>query len=325
MTTPNLAKIERVDLREAWPNEARDFTPWLAENLDQLGDALGLRLEWQQTEAEVGSYSLDLLARDVVGDRPVIVENQLEPTNHDHLGKLLTYAAWYEANVVVWLTNEFSEEHLQAMHWLNQRTSEGTEFFGVVVELWRIGDSPYAPHLKVVAAPGELRKSRGRSDSLSPRQEVSLAFRQGLIEKLSRGHGIIPRTRANASGAYLVVDNVLSRAWYAAIWHNGKPGLELYVDKRGTEGPQWNQMIFQALEQDRESVELVLADSKLGEWVVWEPAEGRKRHARVAIYRTGDVFQNQESWAEFQDWMIQKLHKFRQEITPRLKEFSIQE
>ena len=158
MTTPNLAKIERVDLREAWPNEARDFTPWLADNIAQLGEALGMDLELQQTEAAVGGYSLDVLAIDLNQNRPVIIENQLDTTDHDHLGKLLTYAAGYDANVIIWLTNDFRDEHRAALDWLNQRTDEQTQLFGVVVELWRIGESPLAPHFKVVASPNNWRK-----------------------------------------------------------------------------------------------------------------------------------------------------------------------
>lgn len=324
MTTPNLAKIERVGLREAWPNEARNFTPWLADNIAELGEALGMDLELQQTEASVGGYSLDVLATDLNQNRPVIIENQLEATNHAHLGQLLTYAAGYDANVIVWLTREFRDEHRQALDWLNQRTGEDTEFFGVVVELFKIGTSPYAPHFKVVATPNEWRKSRVRSkqDSLSPRDELSLDFRLSLFEKMQE-NGIFARTiRSQSPARYIIIEHVISRAWYAAIWHGGKPGLELYVDKRGDEGPQWNQRIFEALERDRGSIEVVLADSKLDEWVAWEPAAGRKRHTRVAIYRNGDVFQDTEAWPEFQDWMIQKLHKFRQVITPRLQDFA---
>ncbi len=324
MTTPNLAKIERVDLREAWPNEAQDFTPWLAENIAELGEALGMDLELQQTEAAVGGYSLDVLATDLNQNRPVIIENQLEQTNHDHLGKLLTYAAGYDANVIVWLTREFRDEHRQALDWLNQRTGEDTEFFGVVVELFKIGNSPYAPYFKVVATPNEWRKSRvqssSRQDPLSPRHELSRTFRLSLVEKM-RGNGILVRAYRRLSPArYIVIEHPLSRAWYAAIWHDGKPGLELYVDKRGDEGPQWNQMIFQALEQDRESIGVALVDSKLDEWDAWEPAAGKKRHTRVAIYRDGNVFQDTESWDEFQDWMVQKLFLFRKVFTPRLQE-----
>ena len=160
MATPNLAKIERVDLREAWPNEAVDFTPWLAENIAVLGEALGMDLELQDTEAAVGGYSLDVLATDLNQNRPVIIENQLETTNHDHLGMLITYAAGYDANVVVWLTRDFRDEHRQALDWLNQRTGEETQFFGVVVELWRIGDSLPAPYFKAVATPNDWRKCK---------------------------------------------------------------------------------------------------------------------------------------------------------------------
>jgi hypothetical protein len=138
MTTQELATIERVDLREIWPNEATDFTPWLAENLSALGEALGLDLELQSQEAAVGGYSLDIFAHDGNG-RPVVIENQLGPTDHSHLGQLLTYAAGFDANVTVWIAKEFRDEHREALDLLNHRTDGRTDFFGVEVELWRIG------------------------------------------------------------------------------------------------------------------------------------------------------------------------------------------
>ncbi len=325
MTTPDLAKIERVDLREAWAHEAYNFTPWLAKNIAELSVALGMNLEFQEGEAPVGGFSLDILATDIDQNRTVIIENQLETTNHSHLGQLLTYAAGYDASVIVCLTGDFRDEHRAALDWLNQRTGEDTEFFGVVVELWRIGDSLPAPHFKLVATPNEWRKSQVRTNPLSPREEISRGFCLSLAEKMKSSGIFIRAFRSQSSARYLVIEHAIQRAWFAAIWHSGNPGLELYIDKRGAEGPEWNRTVYQTLEQSRDRIEEDLVDSEFGEWSSWEPDTGSRRHCRVAIYRTGDVLQDKESWADFQEWMIQKLHKFRQVITPRLKEFSTQE
>ena len=154
-----VARLTPVDLREVWPKEAADFTPWLAENLDGLGEVLGMDLELVLQEAPVGSFSVDVLARDVNENRSVIIENQLEATNHDHLGKVLTYAAGYNADVMVWVVREFRDEHRQALDWLNQRTGIETEFYGVVVRAVRIGDSPPAYAFDVVARPSTFRKT----------------------------------------------------------------------------------------------------------------------------------------------------------------------
>ena len=127
---PDLATIQRVDdLRGVWSNEAADFTPWLAENIGVLGDALGMDLEVGAQEASVGSYALDILAHDGNG-RQVVIENQLEATDHTHLGQLLTYAAGFDANVIVWIARNFQDEHREALDLLNRRTGEDTEFFG---------------------------------------------------------------------------------------------------------------------------------------------------------------------------------------------------
>ncbi len=130
-----LGQINHVDPRTVWQHEASAFTPWLSENLDRLSEALGLELELTEVEAPVGSFSLDLLAKDLSRDRVVIIENQLEGTDHDHLGKLLTYASGYDASVVVWIATQIRDEHRQAMDWLNSRTDSETEFFAVLLEV----------------------------------------------------------------------------------------------------------------------------------------------------------------------------------------------
>ncbi|MBK1618390.1 hypothetical protein CKO42_08050 [Lamprobacter modestohalophilus] len=146
-----------MDLRVGWANEASVFTPWLAEhdNLQLLGATLGLELELEGVEVNVGPFRADVLCRDVATDRLVLIENQLERTDHGHPGQTLTYQAGLDADTVIWIAAQFTEEHRAALDWLNQATEPRYRFFGVVVELWRIGDSPPAPRFDVVAKPND--------------------------------------------------------------------------------------------------------------------------------------------------------------------------
>lgn len=153
-----IGRLEPVNLRAVWPHEASDFTPWLAENLDVLGQAVGLALELTQREYQVGRYSLDLLLKDAQG-RVVAVENQLQQTDHTHLGQLLTYCAGTQAQVVIWIAQSITDEHAAALEWLNDNTIEGVGFFGVQVEALRIGDSPPAANFSVIVRPNDVSKA----------------------------------------------------------------------------------------------------------------------------------------------------------------------
>lgn len=165
-----LSKLERVPLREAWKHEANDFTPWLAQedNLNTLADALGLsELALVATEHWVGEFKLDILCTS--GEEQVIIENQLEKTNHTHLGQILTYAAGTGARKVIWVAESFRPEHVAALDFLNQNTTDDLNFFAVEVELWRIGDSPLAPKFEVAAKPNEWAKT-GREQAMAAAQ-----------------------------------------------------------------------------------------------------------------------------------------------------------
>lgn len=153
-----VGRLEPVPLRTIWPNEAADFTPWLAENLDALSQAVGLALELRQREFQVGRYALDLLLEDAQG-RVVIVENQLEQTDHTHLGQLLTYCAGTGADVVIWIAQSITAEHAAALEWLNENTVAGVGFFGIELEALKIGDSLPAPNLKLVVRPNDWSKA----------------------------------------------------------------------------------------------------------------------------------------------------------------------
>lgn len=315
MTTPNLAKIEQVDLHEAWPHEAQDFTPWLADNIGELGEALRMDLKVQEKEASVGSFSLDILATDLNSNRPVIIENQLNPTNHDHLGKLLTYAAGFDTYAAVWIARDFRDEHRQAVDWLNRRTVEDTQFFGVVVELWRIGDSPPAPHFRVVASPNEWKPVK--SPPYPPPLNSSGKFRQSLRDTCDT-RGIKYSGKPGGNWSWLNFGYPIKNVRYGAIWHKGKPGLEMIIERPGDDGCVWNQKMFKALELHRSEIDDDLVESEEDESPVWESTES-KVGTRIIICRVGSIYNGIESWDEFQDWMIQKLYKFREVFTPRLQ------
>ena len=156
-----LGKLEHVNLRKQWPDEAKNFTPWLSseEGLTLLGEAIGMELELEATEVTVGHYRADIVAKDTLSNQYVVIENQLESTNHDHIGKLFTYAASFNASVLIWIAGKHREEHRQAIDWFNEITFENVDFYGIEVELLKIGNSSLAPNIKIVSKPNESTRS----------------------------------------------------------------------------------------------------------------------------------------------------------------------
>lgn len=312
-----LGKIENVDIREIWPNEASDFTLWLADNIADLGNALGLELDLQQREATVGEYSLDILATDLNGSRPVIIENQLGSTDHDHLGKLLTYATGYDANVVVWLTGGFREEHRAALDWLNQRTNEETEFFGVVVEALKVDDSRPGVNFKLVSTPNEwskgaIKAGSSRNREPSERSERYRAFFQDLIDTLRNEHKFTGARKGQPNNWYSFSAGHGQRIKYnASFARGGRARVEVYIDN---EDGEWNEQFFDQLSLRKESIE-----SELEEDLEWERLED-SRACRVSAVRLGSIDDDSETLEETQNWMIERLLDFKRVFGPRLDE-----
>jgi hypothetical protein len=146
-------RLRDVTLRDAWKREANDFTPWLAQNIDHIAEAVGIPLEITGTEVLVGTFYADILARNPDDDGLVLIENQLEQTDHTHLGQIMTYLAGLDAKTVIWIAPAFRDPHLSAIRWLNQHTADGFSFFALRLRVVRIGDSPYAPMFEVVEKP----------------------------------------------------------------------------------------------------------------------------------------------------------------------------
>ena len=153
-----LDKLSQIkDLRTVWSNEAKDFTPWLAkeENLSLLSETIGIDIVLEETESSVGSFSLDIFAKEEGTDRKIIIENQLEDTNHDHLGKLITYASGKDASIIIWIVKKARDEHRQAIEWLNSHTDKEIGFYLLEIELWKIGGSNPAPKFNIVERPND--------------------------------------------------------------------------------------------------------------------------------------------------------------------------
>jgi len=176
-----LGTLKRLEPRTAWESESKDFTPWLKDNIHLLAEKLDMELEVIEIESPVGGFVVDLLAKEISSDRLVVVENELKVSDHDHLGKLLTYAAGTDASAVVWIATEFRDEHQETLDWLNTVTSNDVGFFGLELELLQIGDSLPAPNLRVVVSPSEQgRVLRKRAASVTLQELEQLAEEKGV-------------------------------------------------------------------------------------------------------------------------------------------------
>ena len=177
----NLGTLKEItDLRSIWPHEALNFTPWVAENVDLLADAVGLDITVDETESSVGDFNVDIYASETGTDRKIIIENQLEDTNHDHLGKLITYASGKGADVVIWVVKHAREEHKAAVEWLNNHTDDKIGFFLCEIKLFQIGDSQIAPAFTVVERPNDWTKEIRKTASANSTQQQRLEYWQAF-------------------------------------------------------------------------------------------------------------------------------------------------
>jgi hypothetical protein len=232
-----IAKLNKVDLRQLWTHEARDFTKWLSEpnNLELLSDEIGIGIELVQTEANVGRYNVDILAREENTGRNIIIENQLEMTDHSHLGQLITYAAGHEAEFIIWLVREAREEHQQAVAWLNEHTDDKLNFFLVAVELWQIGNSDTAVKFSVVSRPNDWKKAvMGTAADGEPSEvkSMQLDFWQKLREFASQQYPGLKLQKPAAQQWYnFSIGRSDCHGCFTVHSREDKVGCELYIPK----------------------------------------------------------------------------------------------
>ncbi|CAJ1494402.1 DUF4268 domain-containing protein [[Mycobacterium] burgundiense] len=307
MSELRLGRLAEVHPRDVWPHEAHAFTPWLLGNVDVLSDLLGMELELEVAEHPVGGFSLDLLGRDLADDSVVIVENQLDQSDHGHLGQILTYAAGTEPRTVVWITTGFRAEHRAALDWLNEHTGPDVRFFGVEIQVVKIGDSEPAPNFKLVAQPNDwgkrVRAATTGASEMSKRSKLYWEFWELLLSRIASEHPTWTRAKATTPSSWYDFST-----GYGAIVYNvsfATTGLraQLYFN---SPKPEVNERNF-----DRISAQKELFEAALGESAEWDDKPGKKG-AAIFTTSTFTSVEDTDQWPAMQDWIINRLDKFRQ-------------
>lgn len=318
MNDQTLGHLKRVELREIWADEAKDFTPWLAlaENIAVLAETLGIDIEVEAQEKVVGPFRADILCKDINTDTLVLIENQLERTDHKHLGQLLTYAAGLQAVTIVWVSANFTDEHRATLDWLNKITDENFRFFGLEVELWRIGDSLAAPKFNVVSKPNDWSRQAARAFSDSGLSETKIKQR----EYWDKFHTVLDSTPGPIAG------NRKPQPQHGMRYGIGRSGFCL----RATMLRQKNQIqaelyiagdeqkkFFALIEQQKEQIE-----EELGYSLEWEKLPTRK-YCRISICLNEVDPDDESDWPRQHEWLAKRLNEMHSAFSERIKTLDV--
>lgn len=315
MAKTEIGTLEQVSVRSVWPKEAGDFTPWLAENVELMSDALEMDLELEGQEVSVGRYSADLVFRDRSSGAVVVVENMYGSTDHDHLGKLITYAAGLDAHYAVLVTETIRPEHRSALSWLNSISTEGCGFFGISLEVWRIRDSVPAPRLQVDVKPDDWSKSvraaKDREDS--ERDALNREFWAGVQSRFREDDADWVGLRRPSKETWMNFKSRKGVGFNAALCRPGGVRsfrVEAYID---TGNAETTGELYSELESRRDEIE-----EAFGEALEWSPLENR-RASRVSSYFTNAMpIEDKDHWPEAHAWIVQALGRLRAAIDPVL-------
>lgn len=315
--TKALGRLQRVELRDIWLSEATEFTPWLArpDNLSILAETVGIELELEAQERNVGPFRADLLCKDVETGHWALIENQLERTDHSHLGQLLTYASGLQAVTIVWIAAKFTEQHRATLDWLNEITDDRFGFFGLEVELWRIGDSLAAPNFKIVSKPNDWTRDVNvaaraiAAEPLTDTRQKQLAYWTRWRERLDSQPGNY-RSRKPAPQHWLDFSIGRSDYWVSATLNAAERRAGIELNMRNT--PE-NKVNFETLLADREAIE-----QAFGGPLAWLPLPGKKS-SRVAVYLTDTDPLEEANWPAMLDWMQATFDRMHQTFRNRIR------
>ena len=313
MSLPSLGFLKKVDVRHIWQTEAQHFTPWLAQNLDILAETLDMELEIEAQEKNVGPFRADILCRDTLDKSWVLIENQLERTDHLHLGQLLTYASGLKAVTIIWISTHFTEEHRSALDWLNNITDDQFKFFGLEVELWQIRDSPVAPKFNIVSKPNDWSRSVGQAarqietGTLTDIKAAQLEFWTQLAEKLKENSHIRPQ---KPMPQHWAVFRIGRSGFHISGLHNTRDkciGVELYIDHQNAKD-FYNQLYAQKND----------IEAEIGHELIWKELPN-KSASRIILYLRDVDPMDRSRWDEYQDWLIKYIEAFDRTFRNRIR------
>jgi hypothetical protein len=314
MSTLNIGRLQRVALREVWKHEALDFTQWLENNLEVLNEALDLNLISAEREKSAGDFSVDLVAEDDNGGT-VVIENQLEKSNHDHLGKLITYLTAMGAGKAVWIVSDPRPEHVKAIAWLNETSS--ADFYMVKIEAVRIENSLAAPLFTLIVGPSAEAKEVGQTkQNIAERYLIRKRWWASLIERSAK----INKTHAHLSPSehgWISASAGIRGLNFAYVVMQDECRVELYIDRgKDTEGE--NKQIFDQLYIHREAM-----NQAYGSPLAWERLDGR-RASRIQFTRSGGGYRSaDEEWPKIQDETIHDMDRLEKVLQPYLKQLKV--
>ena len=306
----SLSKLKNVDLRKEWVHE-NEFTNWLAseEYLDLLSEEIGVNIELIQTEANVGKFNVDILAKEENSERKIIIENQLEDTNHDHLGKIITYASGYNAEIIIWIVKNEREEHKKAIEWLNEHTDENIGFFLIKIELWQIGDSNPAPKFEIIISPNEWAKTI----KASPRDGELTDTKLKQLEFWTKLKGFIRSTDTK-----IRLQSPRPQHWYNFSMGNSDAhiglsinsrenilGCEIYINR--------NKELFNYLRDKKDEIEKEIEEK--AEWVDASIA------SRIKVEKKVPFIFEQENYEEYFKWLYEKTILFQKLFGKYIRDF----
>jgi len=299
----NLGTLEEIkDLRTVWPHEALDFTPWLAEddNIAILADAVGLDITVDETESSVGAFNVDIFATETGTDRKIIIENQLEDTNHDHLGKLITYASGKSADAIIWVVKHAREEHKAALEWLNNHTDDKIGFFLCEIKLYKIGDSSPAVKFEVIERPNDWTKEIKKTAAVNPTQQLRYEY---WIEfnKYAFANTVYAKqfSQRKASADHWMDLSIGSSACHISIAQIRKRNaieVALYINE--------DKELFKALYLHKTDIE-----TSCGFTFDWRELPDKKA-SRIVVEKIVD-FDDKEKWPEQFDWIMATTSKIK--------------